>query len=296
MSNPSTKNDQTKPTPGKTASKTVSNPASISSDDKRQGMGGRIEEPEGLSAEEELITRIAEEEKAASFKGMSEQEKTTLQRGESQEGMLSSDSIELTDEDIDTTQKQITDLSDRLARALAEVENTRRRLLREKQDALRYGASQLAMDVFEVADNLQRARSFVSEEAMEKDANLKNLVLGIEMTEKSLEEAFRRNQIIAIVPKTGEPFSAEHHQAVSQIENDDLADGAVIELLQRGYRMGDRLLRAAQVVTAKSKHKDNDKTDGNSEDEDSNDDATTAKEVSAPPDVAQEKPTGNQDK
>ena len=197
------------------------------------------EESAELSAEEKLITQVAAEARRVA----------SLQGEEA-----------VSEESIDTTQEQIADLSDRLARALAEAENTRRRFLRERQDALRYGASQLAMDVFEVADNLQRARSFVSDEAMEKDASLKNLVLGIRMTEKSLEEAFKRNQIIAIVPKIGEPFCAEQHQAVSHVENDELADGAVIELLQNGYQMGERLLRAAQVITVKNKSQDDEET------------------------------------
>ncbi len=300
MSNLSTKNDQAKAKFAKSAS--------LSSGDKKpvdEGGGKEIlkemkegaekkmeegiEESEGLNAEEKLIAQVAAEaQKTAKVDGATKQENATRKREESQDEILSFDGSTLGKEDRDTTQEQIADLSERLARALAEVENTRRRFQREKQDALRYGASQLAMDVFEVADNLQRARAFVSDEAMEKDASLKNLVLGIRMTEKSLEEALKRNQVVTIVPKVGEPFSAEHHQAVSQIENDELADGSVVELLQCGYRMGDRLLRAAQVITAKSKSKNDEKADASSND------ALAPEEVESTS-VAQDKPTTTQD-
>ena len=289
MNSPSKKNELTKAT--------LENPASPSSNDKRHGVKEVPEKSAELSAEEKLITQVAAEARRAA----------SLQEGEDEA---------VSDESIDTTQEQIADLSDRLARALAEVENTRRRFLREKQDALRYGASQLAMDVFEVADNLQRARSFVSNEAMEKDASLKNLVLGIKMTEKSLEDAFKRNQIIAIVPKIGEPFCAEQHQAVSQVENDELADGAVIELLQNGYRMGERLLRAAQVITVKNKSQDDKKTQDDEKNKDlskdkdngdgNSDDVVASKEAEEPEiaqensqekpqEKPQEKAAGNQD-
>ncbi len=155
----------------------------------------------------------------------------------------------------DIAQEQIADLSDRLARALAEVENTRRRFQREKQDALRYGASQLAISVFEVADNLKRARNFVSKDAMDKDPNLKNLVLGITMTEKSLGEALKQNNITTISPKKGEPFSAREQEAISESISNEVPPDTVIETVQVGYKIDERLLRPAQVIIAKGPEK-----------------------------------------
>ncbi len=188
-----------------------------------------------MSAEEALITQVAQKAKAeadAEAAGVADHVTTGAADG------------------VEAREK---DLSEKLSRALAEVENSRRRFERERADALRYGASRLAADMFEVADNLRRACGFVSAEAKERDENLRNLVIGIEMTEKMLGDAFSRNGIDVIAPNIGDAFNAEEHQAVSEIENSDVGEGCVVEVVLRGYRMGERLLRPTQVITAKRK-------------------------------------------
>ena len=216
----------------------------------------------GMSAEEALISQVARAAEAEAEAKTKTKTKT----------MASSDAAATADDAADDTgandtgegadsgtdtgddiEARVEDLSERLSRALAEVENSRRRFERERSDALRYGASRLAMEMFEVADNLRRACGFVSAEAKEGDKNLKNLVVGIEMTEKILGDAFSRNGIDVIEPGVGDVFNAEEHQAVSEVENGDVGDGCVVEVVLRGYRMGERLLRPAQVITAKSK-------------------------------------------
>ena len=202
-----------------------------------------------MSAEELLIAQVA---KAAEAEGLARAQASAgdTTSDETEEGVGDNVGGESIERGLET---RVEDLSDRLSRALAEVENSRRRFEREKGDALRYGASRLAMDMFEVADNLGRARSFVNAEAMESDIHLKNLVVGIEMTEKLLGDAFSRNGIVVIAPEVGAAFSVDEHQAISEIESEEVKEGCVVEVVLRGYRMGERLLRPAQVVTAKRK-------------------------------------------
>ena len=187
---------------------------------------------EGMSAEEALIAQVAKDAEATAQSAVTDGVEEGVESG---------------------LEARVLDLSDKLSRALAEVENARRRFEREKGDALRYGASRLAADMFEVADNLRRACGFVSAEAREGDENLRNLVVGIEMTEKMLGDAFSRHGIVVIEPEVGTMFNADEHQAVSEIEDRDVEEGCVVEVVLRGYRMGERLLRPAQVVTAMRK-------------------------------------------
>ncbi len=213
----------------------------------------------GMSAEEELISQVAraaEAEAKIKTKTMASSDSAAdsgADTAANDTGEGADSGAETGTEAGDDIEARVEDLSDRLSRALAEVENSRRRFERERSDALRYGASRLAMEMFEVADNLRRACGFVSTEAKEGDKNLKNLVIGIEMTEKILGDAFARNGIDVVEPGVGDAFNADEHQAVSEIENGDVGDGCVVEVVLRGYRMGERLLRPAQVITAKSK-------------------------------------------
>ena len=222
----------------------------------------------GMSAEEALISQVARAAEAEAEAKTKTKTKTMASSdaaadsaaNDTGEGADSgTDSGTDTGEDIEA---RVEDLSERLSRALAEVENSRRRFERERSDALRYGASRLAMEMFEVADNLRRACGFVSAEAKEGDKNLKNLVIGIEMTEKILGDAFSRNGIDVVEPGVGDVFNADEHQAVSEVENGDVGDGCVVEVVLRGYRMGERLLRPAQVITAKSKKTQTDEENG----------------------------------
>ena len=228
------------------------------------GSAGVANDGGGMSAEEVLITQVAAQAKLEAE--AAEKAKAKTKTG-AETGAKIGEDDSATDagkegegsgrvEGEVTLEERVLDLEDRLSRALAEGENSRRRLERDRADALRYGASKLAMDMFEVADNLRRACSFVSEEARARDEGLRNLVIGIEMTEKILVEAFVRHGIESIAPNVGDAFNAEEHQAVSEVEGGKVKEGCVVEVILRGYRMGERLLRPAQVVTAKSKRTD----------------------------------------
>jgi molecular chaperone GrpE len=139
---------------------------------------------------------------------------------------------------------------EQLLRQLAETENVRRRAKREREDTIRYGASALARDLLNVADNLQRALKSVPEEARETDETIKNLVIGVELTEKELLGALQKQGVEKVEP-LGEKFSYDRHQAMFEVPGTDKPAGTVVEVMQPGYVMHDRLLRPAMVGVAK---------------------------------------------
>jgi molecular chaperone GrpE len=138
---------------------------------------------------------------------------------------------------------------DKLLRALAETENVRRRAQREREDAAKYGASNLARDLINVADNLRRALASVPEGQV-KDELTRTLLQGVDATERELLAAFERHGIRRIDPM-GERFDHNFHQAIMEVENSGQPGGTVVQVLQPGYAMHDRLLRPAMVSVAK---------------------------------------------
>lgn len=145
---------------------------------------------------------------------------------------------------------EIASLKDQLLRALAETENLRRRSQREREDAVKYAAAPLIRDLVGVADNLRRAMDSVSPEAIEADEHLKALMAGLEMTEEALASVFERHNIVKIEP-LGERLDPHSHEAVFEVPDSDAPSGTVVQVLQAGYRLHDRLLRPAQVGVAK---------------------------------------------
>ena len=141
-------------------------------------------------------------------------------------------------------------MKDQLLRALAEAENTRRRSQRDREDFARYAASPLAKEILPVADNLARALAAVPAEALANDEALKNLVDGIAATERQLQSALERHNIKRIDPE-GEKFDSHRHQAMFEVPGTDKPGGTVVQVLQAGYILHDRLLRPALVGIAK---------------------------------------------
>ena len=138
---------------------------------------------------------------------------------------------------------------DRLLRALAETENTRRRAQREREDAAKYAISGFAKDLLSAADNLRRALDSLPE-ATAGDERTRNLLAGVAATERELLAAFERHGIRRIDP-VGEPFDHNFHQAIYEADRADRPAGTIIEVLQPGYLLHDRLLRPAMVGVAK---------------------------------------------
>ena len=135
---------------------------------------------------------------------------------------------------------------DELLRALAEVENTRRRAERQAADARTYAIDRFAADLLPVADTLARALAAAPRDT--SDDALRNLITGVEMTERAMLDAFARHGLKRVGAK-GDTFDPNLHQAVAQAPSDQPA-GAVIEVLQPGYVLGDRTLRAAMVLVS----------------------------------------------
>ena len=154
------------------------------------------------------------------------------------------------EERLAAVEAELAETKDRLLRALAETENVRRRAERERADASKYGAGTLAKDLLNVADNLRRALDSLPEEQA-ADERTRTLLEGVAATERELLAAFERNGIRRIDP-AGERFDHNLHQAIFEVENTGQPPGTVVQVLQPGYVMHDRLLRPAMVGVAKS--------------------------------------------
>ena len=143
------------------------------------------------------------------------------------------------------------ELKDGRLRALAEMENLRRRTEREVADARAYGVANLARDMLSVADNLARAvESFPAEERAAADSALKALIEGVELTERDLHAALGRHGVTKLSPE-GEKFDPNFHQAMYEIPHETLPAGAVAQVVQSGWKIGERVLRPALVGVSK---------------------------------------------
>jgi molecular chaperone GrpE len=138
---------------------------------------------------------------------------------------------------------------DRLLRALAETENTRRRAQREREDASKYAITGFAKELLSAADNLRRALESLPESEV-RDERTRSLLAGVAATERELLSVFERHGIRRIDPQ-GEQFDHNFHQAIFEAERADQPVGTIVEVLQPGYVLHDRLLRPAMVGVAK---------------------------------------------
>ena len=154
------------------------------------------------------------------------------------------------DDPIAVLEAEVVKLKDQLLRALAETENTRRRADREHQDLIRYGVANLVRDILVVADNLRRALDSLPEDARAENEVVSSLATGVELTEKEFLSALERHNVRKVEP-LGELFDHNEHQAMFEVENTGQPAGTIVELLQPGYMLHDRLLRPAMVGVAK---------------------------------------------
>ena len=141
-------------------------------------------------------------------------------------------------------------LKDQLLRALADAENARRRARKDVEEARTYAISRFAQDLLGVADNLGRALESIPAERRESDDAVKVIADGIEMTAREFEAVLGRFGITKIDP-LGEKFDYNLHQALFETAETDQPDGTIVQVLQTGYRIGERLLREAMVGVAK---------------------------------------------
>jgi molecular chaperone GrpE len=138
---------------------------------------------------------------------------------------------------------------DKLLRALADAENLRKRAQREREEAGKYAASSFAKDMLDVADNLHRALASAPAES-EWDELTRNLLAGVAATERELQAALERHGIRRIDPR-GERFDHNYHQAMFEVDDTGQPSGTIVQVLQPGYVIHDRLLRPALVAVAK---------------------------------------------
>ena len=166
-------------------------------------------------------------------------------------------------------QEEVRTLKEDKIRVLAEMENLRKRFDREKIDSIKYGSVNFARDILSPGDNLDRALSAINQEE-DHPQSIKNLIEGLKMVQKEFSSALEKNGISKI-NSMNEKFDPNLHQAMMEVERDDLDEGIVVQEIQTGYMMHDRLLRPAMVGVSK-KPKQNNTADSQDEKEPKNKD------------------------
>jgi molecular chaperone GrpE len=152
--------------------------------------------------------------------------------------------------DLDSKAAAVGEKHDQFVRAVAETENVRRRLEKEKEETARYAISKFAKDILSVGDNFQRAIEAVPKEAIATDPALKTLLDGVVLAERDFRGALERHGVKTVDP-AGLPFNPHHHQAVMEQENANVPNGTVLQVFQVGYLIDDRCLRPAMVVVSR---------------------------------------------
>jgi molecular chaperone GrpE len=154
-----------------------------------------------------------------------------------------------------TTEEKLKDAEEKLLRSLAEIENQRRRFEKEIKDAFEFGSFNFAKENLATLDNLQRAKEAIkNDEKLKDNKDLDKFLENINIIEKDLISIFQKNRIKKIDTK-GKKFDPNFHQAMSEIEDDKVEPGSIIQEIQAGYMLGERLLRPALVSVAKKKDK-----------------------------------------
>jgi molecular chaperone GrpE len=149
-----------------------------------------------------------------------------------------------------TLEAERLDLKDKLLRTLADMENLRRRTEREVADARAYAVTNFARDMLTAADNIRRALDSVPADQREIEGPLKSLIEGIELTERDFLKSLERHGVRRLDPK-GSKFDPNMHQAMFEVPNPEVPAGTVMEVVQTGYAIADRVLRPALVGVAK---------------------------------------------
>lgn len=150
---------------------------------------------------------------------------------------------------IEDLKLKLQDVEDKLLRELAENDNLRKRHEKELSDSHKFSIKNFSLDILTVSDNFQRAIHSIPKNDLEASSVLKNLVVGLESVEKEMHVVFERNGVKPF-ESMGDTFNPELHQAVSY-KNSDKKSGVIIEEMQKGYRIDERLLRPAMVTVSK---------------------------------------------
>lgn len=155
------------------------------------------------------------------------------------------------DSEIEQLRAEVSELKEKHLRALADVENTRRRAERDRLDASQYAVTRFARDILAVSDNLQRALAHLPQEARAGAAPaLKAVLEGVEATERQLAATLEQHGVKAIDTK-GAKFDPHLHQAIAEVPGEGKPPGSIVDVVQTGYVISDRLLRPAMVTVAR---------------------------------------------
>ena len=173
--------------------------------------------------------------------------------------------VETSEDIIDKLNEEISSLKDQRLRAIAELENFRKRAEKDQSDALKYGISNFAKEIINISDNIERAQSSIPVEAKNNET-IKPVIEGIDLIAQSVVTTFEKIGIKKI-ESLNEKFDHNLHQAMMEIENDDLEPGTIVQELIPGYTLHDRLLRPAMVGVSKKPKKNDDIADKSTKEE-----------------------------
>ena len=191
---------------------------------------------------------------------------TSEKEEQASESPKEKEEVEISPEDlIEKLNEEITGLKDQRLRAIAELENFRKRAEKDQSDALKYGISNFAKEIINIRDNIERAQSSISDEAKNNEA-VKSVIEGIDLIAQSVVSTFEKIGIKKI-ESLNEKFDHNLHQAMMEIENDDLEPGTIVQELIPGYTLHDRLLRPAMVGVSKKTNKNDDIAENSSPEE-----------------------------
>merc|ERR1712086_459937 len=168
-----------------------------------------------------------------------------------------------------SVEEKIIELEDKLTRTFAEMENQRRRFEKEKDDAFDYGGFSFAKEALNLIDNLERSKQILESDEVLKDTEaLKKTLEHFEIISKDMISIFSKNGITPVI-SIGKKLDPNQHQAMMEIDDDQKEPGTIIQEIQKGFLMKDRLLRPALVgVSKKTKHKEEQKNEENVENSD----------------------------
>jgi len=174
----------------------------------------------------------------------------------------SSDDSRKEDSEEKTIEQKLEESEEKLLRSLAEIENQRRRFEKEVKDAFEFGSFNFAKESLATLDNLQRAKIAIkNDEKLKENKDLDQFLENITIIEKDLVSIFEKNNIKKIISHK-KKFDPNYHQAMSEVEDDSVDPGTILQEIQAGYMLGDRLLRPALVSVSKKKtDKDQENTD-----------------------------------
>jgi molecular chaperone GrpE len=165
-----------------------------------------------------------------------------------------------------TPEEKIKELEDKVARAFAEMENQRRRFEKEKEDAFDYGGFSFAKEALNLIDNLERSKQILENDEVLKDTEiLKKTLEHFEIISKDMVSIFSKNGITPVI-SIGKKLDPNQHQAMIEIDDDQKEPGTIVQEIQKGFMMKDRLLRPALVgVSKKTKTQNDQKSEENEE-------------------------------